>query len=432
MILTEDKPILYLTFKIPKSSTLSLYDYSLEDPSIIKLNATIDNNSYILIRKGTEILRVDRQSDIEENKSEKFLFHIKKTENSNYSIDNPYSINFSEYNLESLNNKLWYTINSEIYNFDKKNIINEDYEICKNDVLKFGNVKYYVRELNIDSEIEKIKEKTEENNDTVLAETENNIDNIDNNYKIHELNNNTRYSKRPNIDFEPVFKTFIISDQTNEICELCKKSKYNNDNLLIQFCPCHYLHFECLKNKIKLYSYFRENEKVDNYYINNLKCKTCNFKFPLRFQVNGKRFNLIDFMEKKIPDKDYMILESLENNMYYGYMKLIHVIKFKNDNDEIRIGRHQHKNDMIICDPSISRTHAKFIFNREKKSVLIKNLSEKFGTFVFIKGPLTIINKMIEIQTGKIKFGVKKMALKEFDDYKYKLKNLKFPLPSKY
>ena len=87
---------------------------------------------------------------------------------------------------------------------------------------------------------------------------------------------------------------------------------------------------------------------------------------------------------------------------------------------------------MIICDPSISRTHAKLIFNREKKSVLIKNLSQKFGTFVFIKGPLTIINKMIEIQTGKIKFGVKKMALKEFDDYKYKLKNLKFPLPSKY
>ena len=73
MILTEDKPILYLTFKIPKSSTLSLYDYSLEDPSIIKLNATIDNNSYILIRKGTEILRVDRQSDIEENKSERHI-----------------------------------------------------------------------------------------------------------------------------------------------------------------------------------------------------------------------------------------------------------------------------------------------------------------------------------------------------------------------
>ena len=413
MILSDDKSVLFINFNIPESSTLTIYNNKLSGKSSNKLYTYIDNLGYIILRNGKNILRVSRQSEIEENKAEKLIFQVKKNEDSKYILDNPYSNNFSEYNTESLNNKLWLVINNRNYfGVDNERIINEDYEILENDILKFGNVKYNVSKLSIKSEDSKLIYSTDENEDLDLSEKEDNIEN-DNKNEIRKLNEN--YKLKPNIDLNPEFKTFYISDEKNEICKLCNDSKCSSDNPIIQFCSCYSVHFECLKNQIKPYIYTIENDKVINYYINNLKCKTCNFKIPLRFNIKidenkNKNFELIDI---KKPENDYIILESLENKMYYGYMKLIHVIKLNNSpKEEIKIGRHKEKNDMIICDPSVSKEHAILKFNRKKERVKIINLSQTFGSCVLIKGPLTI-NKKIEIQTGKIKFGVENLTLKE-------------------
>ena len=170
---------------------------------------------------------------------------------------------------------------------------------------------------------------------------------------------------------------------------------------------------------------------MSNYYINNLKCKTCDFIFPLRFKLSEKKFELINI---EIPSEDntkYIILESIEKKFFYGYMKLIHVIQFNKNEDIINIGRNKMSNDMVICDPSISKEHARFIYHENTGKILLKNLSKKFGSSVFIKNAINIGDKRIQIQIGKILFETQRMKFGEFDKNR-KRRKTKYPLPSKY
>lgn len=398
MILVDEKLVLFFTFKIPVSSSLGLFDFSLEKPYIYKLNTAIEESTYIILKMGTNVLRAEKQSDIEAKENEKFLFRVKKEENFDYLLENPSVFNYSEYNTESLNNKLWYTINSENLepnNNSKKNMfINEDYYLSENDIMKFGNIKYIVKQIKLNKDNE-IKEK-----------------------------------KDINIDFYPSFHTYYFTESKDEKdriikCEICKGSICNEDNPIIKFCSCNYLHYECLKKNIESNMYNINNDKVENYYFTNLKCKTCDFIFPLRFKLSEKKYELIK-IDTPV-NGDYIILESIEKKIFYGYTKLIHVIKL--ETEQIKIGRNKNKNDMIICDPSVSKEHALLIYKNEK--ILIKNLSKKFGTSVFVKNAINIEDKLIQIQTGKIMFETKKMKYKEFNEFKKK-KKTKFPLPYKY
>ena len=78
MILENDKLVLFISFKIPKSLTSELFDFSLDKSKIIKLDTAIEESTYIVSKMGTVILRVDRQSNIESKNMEKFLFRVKK------------------------------------------------------------------------------------------------------------------------------------------------------------------------------------------------------------------------------------------------------------------------------------------------------------------------------------------------------------------
>ena len=135
MILVDDKLVLFFSFKIPKSTTSELYDLSLGKSEFSQLDTAIEESTYLILKMGTDILRVERQSDIESKNMEKFLFRIKKDNNFNYLLENPSSLNFSEYNTESLNNKLWKTINSIKNDSNDKMFINEDYFLSKNDII---------------------------------------------------------------------------------------------------------------------------------------------------------------------------------------------------------------------------------------------------------------------------------------------------------
>ena len=147
MILVDNKLVLYLSFKIPKSSTLELFDFSLKKSDIFELDTAIEENTYLILKMGIDILRVEHQSDIEFKNKEKFLFRVRKDNNFNYLLENPSILNFSEYNTESLNNKLWKTINSNQSELNDKIFINDDYYLSDNDILKFGNIKYLVKGL---------------------------------------------------------------------------------------------------------------------------------------------------------------------------------------------------------------------------------------------------------------------------------------------
>ena len=395
MILVDEKLILYFSFKMPASLSLEIFDFSLKKKDLYQMETAIEDSAYIILKMGTDIIKVDRQSDIESKSLEKLLFRVKRDSNFNYLIENPSAINFSEANVEGLNNKLWYSINN--INREKNVFMNKDYFICENDILKFGNIKYIVKQINLNSN----KEKKE----------------------IREIN----------FDFYPSFQNYIISDKKDDKiikCGICGNSNYSENNPLIKFCNCNYLHFECLKKQITSDTYFKENEKVKNYYIKNLKCKSCDFIFPLRFKLEQRKYELINIETPLDKNIDYIILESIEKKIFFGHMKLIHVIKFRGDKDLITIGRNKKENDMIICDPSVSKEHAILIYDKFQGNILIKNRSKKFGTLAFIKNSINI-EKRMKIQIGKILFETERMKMKEFDKIKKK-KRTKYPLTSKY
>ena len=79
---------------------------------------------------------------------------------------------------------------------------------------------------------------------------------------------------------------------------------------------------------------------------------------------------------------DYIILESLDYIKGNKNLKRINIILLIND--EITIGRND-MNDMIDPDISVSRNHAILKYNRENGTLIIKNLSQKYGTLVLIK-----------------------------------------------
>ena len=243
MIPVDDKLVLNLNIKLVKSLSSSLYDFGLKMKDYYEFDTAIEESTYIILKGAIEILRVDRQSDIESKRMEKLLFRVKKDKDFNYLLENPSAINFSEYNTESLNNKLWYTINYDSNSDDSKKeiFINNDYYLCENDILKFGNVKYIVKQISINSS----KDQKE----------------------IREIN----------FDFCPSIQTYFIDeikeDNKNDIkCKICGSPDGSEQNPLIKFCSCNYIHFECLKKEIIIYKR-DDKENVNNYYIKNLKCK---------------------------------------------------------------------------------------------------------------------------------------------------------------
>lgn len=468
MILVEEKRVLFLVFKNTNISNNSeLYNYALAEKEnekeketkknakksfvnseINELNTVIDDSTFIIMGKYNETFKVDRQSDIETKKGEKLLFHIRKNKDFNYLIENPIPLKISEENTDILNLKLYLVINSE----NKEKNINEDYYICNNDIIKFGNLKYTVEiiknkkeHINNKSSIEnenETKEKSENLTDVnEEAPRQNTIDNESEmneeepskttimNYDISSLNRTTGCI----LDFKlksPLFYD-ALNDDLKIKCYLCGEKECNKDNPIIKICNCNFAHFECLKELVKRKVIIKENKNknVRNYYIKRIICKNCKCIYPYKFKINEKILNLFNIETSK--ESDYLILRSIENKIYLNNMMLIHVIEL--NNEIIKIGKSfiDGDNDVIIIDPSVSKEHAIIKYNKDNGSLLLKNNNSKYGTLVLIKKSLKINEKKIQIQVGKTVVEAQVMKYGDFEK-NFKNRNSKYPLPKKY
>ena len=415
MILVDDKEILYLKLFLIQNNN-KIFDYSSKERK--EVNTLFEDNTFIIIKKNNNFYRVDNQSNIESKKGELLLFRIRKNKNNVYILENPIPTKISEDNSDNLNIKLWFIINSNEDNINGINLINKDYYLNENDIIKFGNIKYIVLKINIKSTSD-----SDNNNDNNSKDDTINEEKI-NDYDISHLNKDTSQI----FNFYPTPKEFyeFLDEKNSIICYICKKNKCNKENPIIKFCSCHYSHFECLKKEIK--SKIIEKKNVKNYYIRYLTCKKCKVVYPLKFKISDKKFELFQI---DIPNNDYLILESVEHNYYYGHIKLIHVIEFNNESKEsnksIKIGRNRNDNDVIISEPSVSKYHAILNYDKKEGKILIKNISKKFGTLVLIKKSLEINKKEIQIEIGKVFFETKTMKFGEFE----KNKHTKYPLTKK-
>ena len=383
-----------------------LYDY--ESNQTKNINAILAESIY-LARKKHDIKALNSPNDLKKDEEE-LLFNVRNDFKDEYSLENivPIRIQPTEKNINDLSNKIWYVLKNDpiLSNQSNQTIINtnDDYYLCKNDVIKLGRVKYTLNEINMPSQqnnIDRAAQKTDPNK-----------------YDINGLNKNT----------EPVFEfifegkdssDYIDIPDDERLCKIC----YNEDNdkernPLVHLCNCNgglrFSHFECIKRWMETKLIIKENEKktVKSYNIKSFNCEICKTPYPFRFKLKGieKPFELID-IQKPI-GCNYIVLESLNQMKENCNIKSIHVIKLTSD--ELIIGR-GHESDVRINDISVSRNHAKLKYNESDGTLLLRDLKSKFGTLILVKKPLKIKEKKIHLQIGRTYIEASLMNMSDFE-----------------
>ena len=382
-----------------------LYDY--ESNQTKNLNAVLAESIYIG-RKKHDIKTLNSPNDLKQD--EELLFNVKNDYKDEYALENevPIRIQPTEKNINDLSNKIWYVLKNDPNQSNQSNQTitntNDDYYLCKNDVIKLGRVKYSLNEINIPSK---------HNNIDVAIPS-----NDPSKYDIDELNMNT----------EPVFDFIFQAKESGEytdipdderLCKICYSDENDKENNpLVHLCNCNgglrFSHFECIKKWMETKLITKENEKktVKSYNIKSFNCEICKTPYPFKFKLNGveKPFELIDL--QKPLDCDYIILESLNQMKENCNIKSIHVIQLTGD--ELTIGR-GHESDVRINDISVSRSHAKLKYNPTEGTLLLRDLKSKFGTLILIKKPLKIKERKIHLQIGRTYIEAWLMGMAEFE-----------------
>lgn len=400
----NEKFVLSLCTKTWIRDSHGLYDY--ESQQTKNLNAVLAESIFIA-RKKHDIKTLNQQSDLQQD--EELLFNVRNDSKDVYTLENPVPVRTqpTEQNINELSNKIWYVLKSDPNHSNQSNQTitntNDDYYLCKNDVIKLGRVKYSLNEINIPSR-------------------ENNIDLAKppadaSQYGIDELNINT----------EPVFDFIFQAKDSSEfndvgedekLCKICYSNDNDKTNPLVHLCNCNgglrFSHFECIKKWMETKLVTKENDKktVKSYNIKSFNCEICKTPYPFKFKLPSidKPFELIEL--QKPTNCNYIILESLNQMKENCNIKSIHVIQLADE--EITIGR-GHESDVRINDISVSRSHAKLKYNSEDGTLLLRDLKSKFGTLVLLKKPLTIKERKIHLQIGRTYIEAWLMGMAEFE-----------------
>ena len=401
--------VLSLSTKTWVRDSHGLFDY--ESFHTKNLNAILAESIYIT-RKRHDIRAINNINLLKE-REEELLFNVRNDHKDEYILENniPIRIQPTEQNINELSNKIWYVLKNdpEKSNNSQQTITNtnDDYYLCKNDIIKLGRVKYSLNEINIPSRQNNI-ERAKPIGDIKL-------------YDIDGLNKNTE----PVFDF--IFQAKDSSDfkdipDDERICKICYSDENDRENNpLVHLCKCNgglrFSHFDCIKRWMETKLGIKENEKktVKSYNIKSFNCEICKTPYPFRFKLEGieKPFELID-LQRPI-GCDYIVLESLNQMKENCNIKSFHVIQLTGD--ELIIGR-GHDSDIRINDISVSRSHAKLKYNIEDGTLLLRDLKSKFGTLILIKRPLLIKEKKIHLQIGRTYIEGWLMGMDEFEHLK--------------
>ena len=419
----NEKYVLSLCTKTWVRDSHGLFDY--ESNQTKHLNAILAESVFIT-RKKHEIKTVNNPKQLQEE--EELLFNVRHDDINKFVLESPVPVRIqpNQKNINELSNKIWYILKNDPIKSNNSNQViintNDDYYLCKNDVIKLGRVKYSLNEINIPSR--------QNNIDTAPPMTD------ITKYDIDDLNKNTE----PVFDF--IFKARDSSEYTDipedeRLCKICYSEENDRENNpLVHLCNCNgglrFSHYMCIKRWMETKLQIKENEKktVKSYNIKSFNCEICKTPYPFKFKLNGieKPFELIE-LEKPV-GCDYIVLESLNQMKENCNIKSIHVIQL--GNDELIIGR-GHESDIRINDISVSRSHAKLRYDMENGTILLRDLKSKFGTLILIKKPLQIKEKKIHIQIGRTYIEGWLMGMEEFNklrkEKKNKMQNKEHPHP---
>eukprot|EP00350_Pseudokeronopsis_sp_OXSARD2_P010017 CAMPEP_0170551042 /NCGR_PEP_ID=MMETSP0211-20121228/9051_1 /TAXON_ID=311385 /ORGANISM="Pseudokeronopsis sp., Strain OXSARD2" /LENGTH=140 /DNA_ID=CAMNT_0010857941 /DNA_START=746 /DNA_END=1168 /DNA_ORIENTATION=- len=127
-----------------------------------------------------------------------------------------------------------------------------------------------------------------------------------------EDNNGDYMVQEPDIEKKGSMKK-SESGKGAAICRICLSDENTPDNQMISPCKCDgtmkFIHIECLRGWLNSKRTYKENEAVKTYCWKILECELCKIRFPDRINLeNGAYIELISY---DIPDKDFLVLESV-------------------------------------------------------------------------------------------------------------------------
>ena len=384
---------LFVDCKTYKTDNNGIFDYT--DAEISEVNHTTKDDDIYYCRSNETDNISTCYSQIESKKESKILFRARKNKNKQYELINVIKkkMKKNENNINNLDNKMWYVLNSEGKGKEKYENKNKTYYLKENDILKLGRRKYEIIKVNI----------------PIISDTYYQTNNVS--------EKNRKYGPVFDISLKPeqycnkiIIKNDLDLSEDGYVpendCRICFGSQSTEENPKLKLCHCNtYVHYNCLKlflkNNIKVYENL--NGMVTSYNCHKFNCEVCEEPYPLKFTIKfneesqPRNYYLIDGLE--LPENtNYLIMESLTYLKEKKNIKNIFVVKLSDR--ELTLGRSD-KNDIIDGDISISRYHAIMKFNPDNGELTLTNRS-KYGVLVLIKDNLKLItDEKIYIQVGK-------------------------------
>lgn len=196
-----------------------LYDY--ESTQTKNLNAVLAD-SVIIIRKRHDIKTIGNINELED---EEMLINVKYEKLDKYILENPVQMLMqpTEKNIIDLSNKIWYVLKNDDTGASSSaqtvNNTNEDYYLCKNDIIKLGRVKYALNEIHIPDKMDIIDVETPKD---------------PNGYNVSSININS------GAVFDFIFQAKSVEGEANDenMCKICYGNSNDPDNPLVHLCSC--------------------------------------------------------------------------------------------------------------------------------------------------------------------------------------------------
>lgn len=192
-------------------------------------------------------------------------------------------------------------------------------------------------------------------------------------------------------------------DTENSTCKICLSDICEPENPLVSPCNCagtmKFIHIQCLKLCVKSQFTVKSSDKCLSYTWKNINCSVCAQPFPNYIVANGKTYSIL--LESQ-PEPPYFILESMSN---HGANRGMHCVSLKNT-ESVLLGR-GHDSDIRISDISVSRIHARIKFVKE--NFYLEDHNSKFGTLVQTNQAEVKGTEVLIVQSGRslLEFKVK-------------------------
>ena len=187
------------------------------------------------------------------------------------------------------------------------------YNLKENDVIRFGRVKYLVKE--IKRPLLPFPPSTVE-----ISSVPPQID-----------------ESLQNAETEKLMQLPLATETEADSCRICRSEKNTVENPLLSICKCSgsikFIHAECMKAWYQSKMIVRSTRCVDTYTIKGLECELCKTILPLTVMNNGSPINLVEI--KKPQAIPYLVLESIDK--VFKNTKYVHVAHFADSSSIAKI-----------------------------------------------------------------------------------------------